>query len=108
MGSYRSLGIACLLSFAVTMGVVWPALAADAEPSAAEQEQKAAAQKAFDSGSKLFDGRKYGQALTAFQASYAAVPSPNSHLMMARCLRELSKPADAYREYQAVAKEARD
>lgn len=108
MGSYRSLGIACVVSFAVTAGFVRPALAADPEPSAAEQEQKSKAQKAFDDGSKLFDGRKYAQALTAFQASYAAVPSPNSHLMMARCLRELSKPADAYREYLAVAKEARD
>jgi hypothetical protein len=72
----------------------------------AEKEQRAGAQKTFEAGSKLYDTKHYGEALAAFRASYQIVASPNSRLMIARCLRDLGKNAEAYREYDAVAAEA--
>lgn len=79
-------------------------LAGDA--STPEKEQKAGAQKTFDAGSKLYDAHQFEEALAAFRASYQIVPSPNSHLMVARALRELGRDVEAYAEYDAVAKEA--
>jgi hypothetical protein len=72
----------------------------------AEREQRAGAQKTFEAGSKLYDTRHYEEALAAFRASYQIVASPNSRLMVARCLRDLGRSAEAYREYDAVAAEA--
>jgi hypothetical protein len=72
----------------------------------AESDQRAGAQKTFEAGSKLFDSRHYEEALAAFRASYQIVASPNSRLMMARCLRELGRNAEAYREYDAVTADA--
>src|SRR5262249_40691806 len=81
-----------------------PAIGAAADgPS---PEQKAGAQKTFDAGSKLYDAHRYEEALAAFRASYQILASPNSHLMVARAMRELGKNVDAYLEYDAVAKEA--
>ena len=81
-----------------------PAWAEGARP--AEKDQRAGAQKTFEAGGTLFDSKHYEQALAAFRASYQIVASPNSHLMIARCLRELGRNAEAYREYDAVAAEA--
>jgi hypothetical protein len=79
--------------------------AAGSEPKPSD-EQKSAAQQTFDAGSKLYDSHRFDQALVAFQASYRIVASPNSHLMVARCLRETGHHAEAYREFQAVVLEA--
>lgn len=79
------------------------AAGSESKPS---DEQKSAAQQTFDAGSKLYDTHHFDQALVAFQASYRIVASPNSHLMVARCFREMGHHADAYREFQAVALEA--
>src|SRR4051812_48863807 len=78
--------------------------AADAAPP--EKEQKAGAQKTFDAGSRLYDAHRYDEALTAFRASYQILASPNSHLMVARALRDLGRNVEAYAEYDSVAREA--
>jgi hypothetical protein len=74
--------------------------------ASAERDQRAGAQKTFEAGSKLYDSHHYEEALAAFRASYQIVSSPNSRLMIARCLRDLERIAEAYREYDAVAAEA--
>jgi hypothetical protein len=71
-----------------------------------EKDQKAGAQQTFEAGGKLYDAHHFEEALAAFRASYQIVASPNSHLMVARCLRDLGRTLEAYREYEAVAKEA--
>src|SRR4051812_28705663 len=87
------------------------ALATSAAPAwagsaSAEKDQRAAAQKTFAAGSNLYDAHHYEEALAAFKASYQIVASPNSRLMVARCLRDLARNAEAYREYDAVVAEA--
>lgn len=72
------------------------------------QDEKAGAQKTFEAGTKLYDAHRYKEALTALRASYQILSSPNSHLMVARCLRELGKNREAYQEFLAVADEARE
>ena len=72
----------------------------------AEKDQRAAAQKTFAAGSNLYDSRHYEEALAAFRASYQIVASPNSRLMVARCLRDLGRNTEAYLEYEAVVAEA--
>lgn len=55
---------------------------------------------------KSFNAKKFDEALTHFKASYGAVASPNSHLMIARTIKSMGKRLDAYQEYQAVVLEA--
>jgi hypothetical protein len=70
------------------------------QPAAGDSTQQA--QQHFEKGSGFFEGKKFALALEEFKASYAAVPSPNSHLFIARCLLELGEPKDAYLEYDKV------
>ena len=86
-------------------GLLFVSVAANAKEDSV-REQKEGAQKTFDAASKLYDGKHFEQALTAFRASYQILSSPNSHLMVARCLRELGRNVDAYREFEAVRVEA--
>src|SRR4051794_11034742 len=72
----------------------------------AEKDQKAGAQKTYEAGTKLYDSKHFDEALAAFRASYQIVASPNSRLMIARCLRDLGRNAEAYREYDAVSEQA--
>jgi hypothetical protein len=74
----------------------------------AGQDEKAGAQKTFEAGTKLYDAHRYKEALTALRASYQILSSPNSHLMIARCLREMGKNREAYLEFLAVADEAHE
>ena len=62
----------------------------------------------FFAGQKLYGEGSYEQALAAFRASYAASPSPNSRLYIARCMRQLGRSAAAYDEYALVIVEAAD
>jgi hypothetical protein len=75
--------------------------------SDAAQEQKSAAQKTFEAGDGLYEGGRFEQALTAFRASYEIVQSPNTRLMAARCLRELGRVAEAFREFDGTIELAR-
>lgn len=70
------------------------------------ESEVAEATKRFIEGQKLYADNKFPDALIEFRASYLAVPSPNSHLYVARCLRELGRLVAAYEEYGQVLIEA--
>lgn len=60
----------------------------------------------YGKGSELFKAKKFAPALEQFRLSYAAVPSPNSHLYIARCLAAMGDPRAAYAEFDKVVEEA--
>ncbi len=75
-------------------------------PTTATPEQSAEATKAYSAGVDHFKAGRLAEALAQFRASYAAVASPNSHLMIARVLRDQGAIVEAYREYRATQREA--
>jgi hypothetical protein len=80
---------------------------APAAPAAAPAgDPKAVATALFLKGSDLFKAKKFALALEQFKQSYAAVPSPNSHLYIARCLAAMGETRSAYVEYTKVVDEA--
>lgn len=60
----------------------------------------------FEKGLSLFQAKQFREALVEFRASYAAVPSPNSHLYVARCLVATRELDLAFAELEAVLAEA--
>ena len=82
-------------------------LAAGVAPTQASAPQKDQAQKLFLKGKDLFGANKFNEALTEFTASYDVVASPNARLYIARCQRELGKPAVAYNEFTQTAADAK-
>lgn len=62
----------------------------------------------FEEGRRLFEAHDYDGALRAFQASLDAMPSPNSRLYVARCLREQGKSASAFATFRMASREAED
>jgi hypothetical protein len=82
------------------------AAAAGAPVDRASREQLSAAQKTFAVADDLYDAKRFGEALTAYRASYDIVASPNSRLMIARCLRELGRIEEAYRELEGTVADA--
>lgn len=81
---------------------------AHAQPGAATPAPEAVqkAQDLFSKGLSAFEAKQFNQAIGEFRASYAAVPSPNSRLYIARTLRELGEVRDAYLEFDATIEEA--
>ncbi|MEI8255017.1 MAG: hypothetical protein WCJ30_05030 [Deltaproteobacteria bacterium] len=61
---------------------------------------------AFNRGVEQYDHHDFQTALVSFRLSFQLVPSPNSRLYVARCLRETGDLAQAAREFQATADEA--
>jgi len=57
-------------------------------------------------GSELFKSKKFVLALEQFKLSYATVPSPNSHLYIARCLAAMGETRQAWLEFDKVSEEA--
>jgi hypothetical protein len=55
----------------------------------------AEARTLFRKGSSLYRDGHYEEALEALRGSYDRVASPNSELLIARCLRELGEPVEA-------------
>jgi hypothetical protein len=80
-----------------------PGAAAPAGPS---QQDVAEAKARFGKANGLYKAKKYKEALEEFRASYKAVASPNSHLYIARCQRDMDQKAEAYLEFDAVIAEA--
>ena len=66
----------------------------------------ATALAAFNHGVDQYDHHDYQAALTSFRASFAATPSPNSRLYIARCLREIGELSQSISEFQATADDA--
>lgn len=60
----------------------------------------------FLKGSELFKAKKFIPALEQFKLSYSIVPSPNSHLYVARCLAAIGETRLAWLEFDKVAEEA--
>jgi hypothetical protein len=71
------------------------------------EEVREEAKRLFAQGSTAFLARRYADALVDLRASYKLVPSPNSGLLIARCLRELNRRVEAVEMYTAVAVDAR-
>ncbi len=94
--------IATLALFAAP-GAAW---AAGAPVATATDAQKQDAQTHFEAGMKAHDAGDKDKALAEYQASYDAVASPNSHLLVARTLAELGRSAEAYAAYDQTAAEA--
>lgn len=106
VGRYRCWRAAALAG-AMVLGVCpSPALSQGAPPPA--EPSMTQATERFFAGQKLYGDKKFEEALAEFRASYAAVPSPNSRLYIARCLRRLGRNAAAYDEYGQVILEAAD
>jgi hypothetical protein len=93
----------------LSCAVAWaPDAAADgASPLDASAQDKKRAQTRYEDGAKMFEARRFSDALKAFQDSYRIVASPNSHLMVARSMRELGQLALAYEELEKAEEEAR-
>jgi hypothetical protein len=94
---------------AVLLAPAWSVSVAAAQGAAvdtANEEQKRTAQRNFENGMKAQKKGQHEAAYTAFKASYEAVASPNSHLMLARALVELGRLEEAYVEYESTLEEA--
>jgi hypothetical protein len=99
----RTLSAGCLI-----VSLLFPAAveAGGVSVKEANKEQLSAAEKTFRVADDLFDKKRFGEALTAYRASYDIVASPNSRLMVARSLRELGRLGEAYRELEGAVAEA--
>lgn len=70
------------------------------------QTQAPDGRELFQQGRELFQQNRFAEALAAFRASLSALPSPNTRLYLARCLRAQGNNAAAYREFTTAAAEA--
>jgi hypothetical protein len=102
------------LGFSLSLGTASAAPKAKPGPAsaplAATKTQAAktmeVAQKVYLQGAAHYKAGRLLEALAAFRASYDMVPSPNSHIMIARSLRDKGDFAQAYAEYDRVVIEA--
>jgi hypothetical protein len=101
-GALRILWVACA-GFLTSLSELPTAIAQDSTTSSAAIEAK----KLFAQGSALFLAGRYDQALEVLRRSYDLVPSPNSKLVIARCLRELGRAVEAQQAFAATEGEAR-
>ena len=65
---------------------------AAANPASAKQQ----ALQAYAEGKRAFGEGHFEEALSSFRSSYAALASPNSHLMIGKSLAEMGRLVDAY------------
>ncbi len=75
-------------------------------PAGPSKDEIAKATAAFGQATKFFQQKKFGLALDQFKLSYSTVPSPNSHLYIARCQAEMGDLKEAFRTFQKVVVEA--
>ncbi len=64
------------------------------------------AQEEFAAGQRLFDQRRFAEALARFRKAYELSASPNAHLMVARSLLGAGRTPEAYEEMAATMREA--
>ena len=64
------------------------------------------AQRIYDEGLRAYEGGRFDEALERFTASFEITRSPNARLMVARCLRNLGRNAEALAEYEVTEREA--
>lgn len=97
-----------LLSLSLGLAVVSTAEPAGAQPAAPSPDAVKKATDAFKEGTKLFQEKKFALALEQFRTSYDTVPSPNSHLYVARCQSEMGNTKEAFQTFQKVIAEAQE
>jgi hypothetical protein len=61
----------------------------------------------FAEGSAEFQAHRWREALTEFERAYAIVPSPNTGLLIARCLRELGLRVEALKVFDRTVEESK-
>lgn len=99
------IGVVLALAVATAPTVASAQPDAPGQPAPSPQDvQKATT--AFQTGTRLFQAKKYALALEQFQKSYDTVASPNSLLYMARCQAEISNLREAFKTFQRVIAEA--
>jgi len=110
MRTRRALSLALGLYLSVGTVVAAPKGRPRAANSAASNTQGAktieVAQKVYLQGTDHYRAGRLLEALAAFRASYDMVASPNSHIMIARTLRDKGDIGQAYAEYDRVVVEA--
>lgn len=105
----RSLRCAAGIATAIALTTLSPSAFADgASPATATKDQKDKAQSRFLRGKELYGQNKFDAALAEFMGSLDQVSSPNTRLYVARCLREMNKPVQAYNEFGRTLNEARE
>jgi len=96
---------ALLLAFAIAVPASFVPTPARADTEDVRDREEA--KRLFAQGSASFLARRYADALVELRASHKLVPSPNSGLLIARCLRELNRRVEAVEMYGTVAADAR-
>jgi hypothetical protein len=101
---------ALFVALALSLGVIDAAAAPKERAGTSAKAQSAksveGAQKVYLQGAAHYKAGRLLEALAAFRASYDMVASPNSHIMIARTLRDRGDLAQAYVEYDRVVSEA--
>lgn len=87
-----------VLVLAATLAIAAPAFPAAAQTDKPQLDERAR----FKAAQQLYDKSDYNGALAAFRA----IPSPNAHLYVGRCLRELKRLPEAYEELTLTIREA--
>ncbi|HQP37815.1 MAG TPA: hypothetical protein PLI95_21680 [Polyangiaceae bacterium] len=95
-------------ALAAATSVTQPSWAVGVSPESATAIQREQAQARFVRGRTHFDKRGFDKALEEFRASHDIVSSPNTRLMIARCLREMGRHVEAYAEFGRTAIEAKE
>lgn len=85
-----------------------PVFAVGVTPEQATAIQREQAQARFARGRTHFEKKQFEKAIVELRASHEIVSSPNTRLMIARCLRELNRYVEAYAEFGRTAIEARE
>ena len=96
-----------LVMLAGVLGGAVPVLTAPRVAHAQTEDDREEAKRLFSQGSTAFLAKRYTEALESLRVSYKLVASPNSGLLIARCLRELGRSVDAVAMYDAVTLDAR-
>lgn len=96
-----------LLAFMPAALLASPAAATPQPTGAPEQRDGADAKTLFSRGAELFAQKRFAESLDVLEQSYRLLPSPNTNLLIARCLRDLGRLVEALDHFQATENEAR-
>ena len=95
------------LAFVLSFSLLSSSASAAPPPDASPQQIEEAKRRYSEGHAKFLAGR-YEEALAILVQSNALVPSPNSGLLIARCLYELNRHVEAYEKFQEVESAALD
>ena len=90
------------------LAIPGPARAAGVDPSSATAVQREQAQQKFFRGKAFLAAKRYDDAANELRASLEIVASPNTRLLLARCLREQGHLVEAYVEFGRAVVEAKE